>query len=223
MQVRFKVNGKWVLTVFVTLQLLAGSSYSENLEIRSESTGLLPRFSTVPELQPSPAPLLRSPHVFNNLWVLSGGALVIQVGLAGILSTFPGSSTGWGRGSLNSIITNAAAGPTMDRDAAHWNFIIHPVFGSELYVLARNHNCSWWQSLLYAGAMSTFWEFVTEGYYERASWQDLFITPIAGSLLGELRYQAKHALKKNGSTGALEVISNIAAFVIDPIDGLGNL
>jgi hypothetical protein len=88
---------------------------------------------------------------------------------------------------------------------------------------ARNRNLNWWQSFLYSAAMSTFWEYVTEGYYEQVSVQDLFITPIAGAVLGELRFQAKQALIDPSTGKARGFWRKALVVLLDPMDGLSRL
>jgi len=74
-------------------------------------------------------------------------------------------------------------------------------------------------SLVYATALSAYWELVTEAYFERPSGQDLIITPLAGLVLGELRYQAKvTVLEGRGIHAGFWRV--LAAVLLDPLDAL---
>jgi hypothetical protein len=85
----------------------------------------------------------------------------------------------------------------MDKDNFFLNYIAHPYAGSIYYLTARNSNFSIFESFLTAVTMSTFWEYGPEGLMEYVSIQDLIITPVLGSLFGELFYQANTAIIKN--------------------------
>ncbi|MBI3543161.1 MAG: DUF3943 domain-containing protein [Deltaproteobacteria bacterium] len=159
----------------------------------------------------------------RKLWVVTAELLGAQIVTLAILSTLPPESTGWGKGSLKNIYDHAVQGPHFDTDPPYWNFTAHPFVGSEYYLLARNRNASWWQSLLYSAAMSAFWEYVTEGYFERPSIQDLIITPVAGAVLGELRYQAKEALVDPKTGKADKLWKKILIVVLDPINALSSI
>jgi hypothetical protein len=84
------------------------------------------------------------------------------------------------------------------RDGDNWalNYLGHAVFGSDHYLMARNCGWSWYSSVLFNTFGSFFWEYVTEGLFERPSAIDLVTTPILGSLLGEARYQLFRVVRK---------------------------
>ncbi len=173
---------------------------------------------------PLPVPTLAAttasePSVWRDLTFVSGVTVVVQLGVLGVLTRFPATSTSWGDGSFGNILKNDLAGPRWDGDPWYWNYITHPVAGAEYYLLARNRGCSWTASLLYATAMSAYWELVTEAYFERPSSQDLIITPLAGLVLGELRYQAKVTVLEGQGTKA-GFWRVLAAVLLDPLDAL---
>ncbi len=158
-----------------------------------------------------------APH--RNLWVMTGGLIGAQVGTLYALSRLPSDATGWGEGSFADIAQNDLHGPKWDTDRAIFNYAAHPLVGSEYYLLARNRGAEWWQGFLYAAAMSTFWEFFTEAYFERPSKQDLMITPVAGALIGELRYFGKSALR--GKSGRPDrTWKKVLLVALDPVDAL---
>ncbi len=165
----------------------------------------------------------RAKGIQGKLWFVTAELLGAQMATLAVLSTLPSSSTGWGKGSLQNIIDHAVQGPHFDTDPLYWNFMAHPFVGSEYYLLARNRNANWWQSLIYSAAMSAFWEYVTEGFFERPSVQDLVITPVAGAVLGELRYQAKEALIDPKTGKADRTWKKVLIVILDPINALSNL
>jgi hypothetical protein len=73
-------------------------------------------------------------------------------------------------------------------------------------------------SFLFATAASTFWEFGIESWQEQPSYQDLIVTPIVGSLIGEARFRAKRALLETNTR-----FSRTLAVVIDPFQSLAEV
>ena len=75
-------------------------------------------------------------------------------------------------------------------DGDHWtiNVIGHGVFGSELYFRARHCRNGVLTSLLFAGLASATWDYLYEGNRVQPSGLDLWYTPTAGILFGELRH-----------------------------------
>lgn len=71
-----------------------------------------------------------------------------------------------------------------DQDQPYWNWLIHPLTGSQLYLFYRSTGYSRTGSLGMAFVSSFLWEFTVEVWSEPASIQDLYQTPVLGSLLG---------------------------------------
>jgi hypothetical protein len=80
-----------------------------------------------------------------------------------------------------------------DGDSIRINVVGHGLFGSELYMRARQCHVGALGSLAVAAASSTLWEYVFEGNGVRPSAQDLVYTPLAGMVFGELRYLGYNA------------------------------
>ncbi|ATH07482.1 hypothetical protein BIY24_05850 [Halobacteriovorax marinus] len=71
-----------------------------------------------------------------------------------------------------------------DQDEPFWNWIVHPLSGSQLFLYYRANGYSRIDSLTMAFISSTLFEFTVEIYTEPASIQDLYQTPILGSVMG---------------------------------------
>ena len=149
-----------------------------------------------------------------------GGVLVVLV--LGF-TTLPADQTGWGKPKFEGLKGDFTQGPRFDNDRFYWNYILHPIDGSEFYLMARNRDCNWWQSLAYSFGVSTFWEFFIESAYERASWQDLWITPLTGAFLGELRWQFKKSLEDSKTKKPVGTLNKILYVAIDPFDAVFSL
>lgn len=71
-----------------------------------------------------------------------------------------------------------------DKDEPFWNWFVHPISGSQLYLYYRANGYSRIDSMGMAFISSTLFEFTVEIYTEPASIQDLYQTPVIGSFLG---------------------------------------
>ena len=75
--------------------------------------------------------------------------------------------------------------PHRDTDDAYLNWITHPYWGAAYYIRGRERGLNRWQSFGYSALLSTLYEYGAEAFFEKPSYQDLWITPVIGSLLGE--------------------------------------
>ena len=71
-----------------------------------------------------------------------------------------------------------------DKDAPFWNLMVHPLTGSQMYLFFRANGYSQQDSFFMSVLQSTLFEFTIEIYTEPASVQDLYQTPVLGSILG---------------------------------------
>ncbi len=138
--------------------------------------------------------------MFLRGWVAITG---VEMLLLGVTVALPREWTGWsstfvqdGLDHLGRAYTNP---PVWDDD--HWfhNYLGHPYGGSVYYNTVRCQGASPVQSFVFSAALSVQWEYVFEAVAEQPSIQDLLITPVAGSLLGEVVNQATLAMKQNGT------------------------
>jgi len=159
----------------------------------------------------------------GSIWGATATVGVLMGTMVATLSLLPSDVSGWNKPNFHGLKKNFTHGPNFDYDHAYFNYLAHPYYGSEFYLIARNRDFNWWQSFLYAAGVSTFFEFCIESAYEGASWQDLWITPVSGAVIGELRWQAKKALE-NPSTGKpVGTANKILYVVVDPLDSLLSL
>ncbi|MDQ3231409.1 MAG: DUF3943 domain-containing protein [Pseudobdellovibrionaceae bacterium] len=71
-----------------------------------------------------------------------------------------------------------------DHDRPRWNWLVHPVSGSQLYLFYRAIGNDRHGSFLMTFISSALFEFTIETYSEPASIQDLYQTPVLGTALG---------------------------------------
>ncbi len=71
-----------------------------------------------------------------------------------------------------------------DQDEPFWNEFIHPITGAQLYLLYRADGYDRLRALEMTLISSSLFEFTVEIFTEPASVQDLYQTPILGTVLG---------------------------------------
>lgn len=100
----------------------------------------------------------------------------------------PFARTQWFAAKYEDTFTKPPVFP--DHDPIVVNVGGHALFGSELYLRARQCRFGWAGSLAFAAAASAVWEYAFEGNGVRPSAFDLVYTPMSGILFGELRHIA---------------------------------
>ena len=152
----------------------------------------------------SKVPLLRNEDV--GIWKKVGRAELFIGGaeLFGItvLMLSPkevtGWSTNWTQEAWRNVKRSISAPPVWDDDDWQLNYIGHPVAGSYYYNSLRSQNASIFHSFLFATAQSFIWEYFIEATAEKPSIQDLIVTPIVGSILGESTHRLTMNMRRNG-------------------------
>lgn len=122
-----------------------------------------------------------------------------------MLECLPEDATSWNRSELQDVPLLKRwrnhvlkEGPEWDHDKFYFNYILHPYAGAVYFMAARSCGFNFWRSMLYSSVVSTVgWEFGIEAFMERPSYQDLFITPLIGSCIGEGFYRVKRWLVDN--------------------------
>lgn len=122
---------------------------------------------------------------------------------------------------------NVKAGPVVDDDNPFLNYVMHPYFGGVYYMTARSNGFNIFESFTYSALMSTFfWEYGVEAFAEIPSVQDLIVTPVLGSVVGEGFFLAKKTILKNNSKVLnSKFLGKTSLFLMDPLntimDGFG--
>jgi hypothetical protein len=147
-----------------------------------------------------------------------GAALIVgfELSLMVVMTFLPREVTKWEDDFVSDAAANLSrhivSAPIWDEDDWRLNYLGHPYAGNLYYNTVRAQGASPGQSFLFSFFASTFWEYIVEGVAERPSTQDLIVTPLAGSILGELSHRATLAMKKNGTS----VFEGIIMTIINP-------
>lgn len=169
---------------------------------------------------------LNSPD-WKRMWTNTAVLASAYVGTLLVLECLPADATAWNRAEIRNVplfkrwyhhvIRN---GPEWDHDNPIFNYVLHPYAGAAYFMAARSCGFNFWRSFLYSACVSTIgWEFGIEAFMERPSVQDLFVTPVVGSVIGECFYRAKrHIVEDDYELWGSKVLGNIAVFFLDPVN-----
>ena len=166
-----------------------------------------------------------TPPEAERSWLVPGAhalglMFTMRVGEA-IIWPDPFADLSWAR--LSSSYSAAYTEPPKwdgSRAAFEWdgdpwpvNVVGHGLFGSELYMRARTCGHGPPAALLFTTLGSAFWEYGVEASAVRPSALDLWYTPLAGIVLGELRYWGWNAARGSKDRSLRRVLM----VVFDPL------
>lgn len=174
-----------------------------------------------------PYSLTGSSPNWHRMWINTAVLSGAFVSTLFVLELLPEDATAWNRASIsqtppfkrwyrNIFVRN----PEWDHDKWYFNYLLHPYAGAVYFMSARSQGFNFYQSLLYSFCVSTIgWEFGIEAFMERPSYQDLFITPVIGSVFGEMFYKVKrHIVSHDYRLAGSPVLGNVVAFLVDPVN-----
>ena len=149
------------------------------------------------------------------------------VGTLLVLECLPEDATSWNRAELQDVPLGKRwhdhvirQGPEWDHDKFYFNYLLHPYAGAAYFMAARSCGFNFWKSAFYCSLISNVgWEYGIEAFMERPSIQDMLVTPIVGSCLGEGFYRLKRKLVDNGYELFHSTFwGSVAAFFLDPVN-----
>lgn len=163
---------------------------------------------------------------WKKLWLNTGILMSAGVATMVVLEALPADATAWNK-TENAKVSlfkrwwrNVHKGPVWDGDNLVFNYVLHPYAGAAYYMGARSNGFNCWGSFLYTFCISSFfWEYGFEAFNEIPSIQDLIVTPVVGSILGEGFYMAKRAIVNRGySVCGSKAFGYVLAFLLDPLN-----
>lgn len=190
------------------------------------------RHKVVPSIYSLPYSMTLNVPDWKKLWINTGVLGGAFGGTLLVLQCLPQDATSWNRAELqqeqplkrwyrNIFVRD----PEFDHDKFIFNYVLHPYAGAVYFMAARTAGFNFWRSFLYCSIVSDIgWEFGVEACMERPSYQDLVITPVVGSIIGECFYKLKrHIVNNDYRLWGSPVVGNIVAFIIDPVNGFTDL
>ena len=181
----------------------------------------------VPSIYEFPYSMTGRVYDWHRLWINTAVLSGAFVGTLFVLECLPEDATAWNRAEIQSVPLFTRwynhvikEGPEWDHDKFIFNYVLHPYAGAVYFMSARSVGFNFWQSLLYSAIISDVgWEFGIEAFMERPSYQDMFITPIVGSAIGEGFYRLKrHLVDNDYCLFGSPIVGNVVAFLIDPVN-----
>lgn len=179
-----------------------------------------------PTLYDFPYSRTRSLPDWKRLWINTAVLVGAGVTTMVVLESLPADATAWNKTENAKVplfkrwVRNVKAGPVWDKDNLVFNYALHPYAGAAYYMGARSCGFNCWGSFVYTFCISTFfWEYGFEAFNEIPSVQDLVITPVLGSLLGEGFYLIKRKIVSDGyRLWGSKVAGYAVAWLVDPIN-----
>ena len=146
-----------------------------------------------------------------------------QVVVVGVLYALPEGVTHFDKSSAGlSKWWDNVSNPHRDTDDAYLNWITHPYWGAAYYIRGRERGLSRWQSFGYSALLSTLYEYGLEAFFEQPSYQDLWITPVIGSLLGEFVFSPLRESIK-AKPGGPDGMDKFLLILTDPLGAANEL
>lgn len=164
---------------------------------------------------------------WQRLWINTAVLAGAFVGTLAVLECLPEDATTWNRAEIQATPAYKRwfknifkRGPEIDHDNPIFNYVLHPYAGAAYFMAARSCGFNFYRSMLYSACISTIgWEFGIEACMERPSIQDIFITPLVGSAIGEIFYRVKRSIvAQDYHLLGSSLLGNTVAFLIDPVN-----
>lgn len=143
----------------------------------------------------------------------------------GLLYAAPESVSGWTdeqkEGYSMSVWRDNVTHPQMDSDDFYINYVLHPYWGAAYYVRAQERGYNRRQSFWYSVMLSSIYEFGAEALFEEPSIQDIIVTPVLGSLLGNYFMQVRENVgERENQLGYRKTTDKWLCVITDPLGSL---
>jgi Domain of unknown function (DUF3943) len=161
------------------------------------------KFHPVCDLQTKKMVLRNQKARFGRKFIRGAGLIISMQSFSyGLLFAVPESVSNWDHDKIHmygqNMIDAFSKPPVVDGDHWYINYLGHPFQGSYYYNAYRSQGAPFWQCALLSIGHSGFWEYIVESGIERPSVQDLVVTPIVGSFIGEFFHFATKRMARNG-------------------------
>lgn len=226
------IDEEYVVKEYFSEEVICLSTDSTKLAL-PESINIIPSKRKIPRsIYSMPYSMTGNSFDWHRLWINTSVLSGAFVGTLFVLECLPEDATSWNRAEIQDIPlfkrwhdNVLKKGVNWDTDKFYFNYILHPYAGAVYFMTARSCGFNFWRSLLYCSIISNIgWEFGIEAFMERPSVQDLLITPIVGSIIGEGFYHVKRWLVRNDyELLGSKVLGGILAFLVDPVNELTGL
>lgn len=154
----------------------------------------------------------------------TGYFLIYQAAVVGALYAAPESISSWSdedKAEFSFAQWRENAGhPNRDEDTHLVNYVGHPYWGATYYVRGRERGLTGADAFWFSAFLSTLFEFGMEALFEQPSYQDLWTTPVLGSLIGEYGFSPLRAHIR-AKPGPLAWHDKVLLTITDPLGVVG--
>jgi hypothetical protein len=151
--------------------------------------------------------------------------MVFQLAVIGLLYVAPESVSNWSDEDKENYDSDKwqenVSNPQRDTDDFFINYVLHPYWGATYYIRGRERGFSRPQSFFFSFGLSFLYEFGFESMFENPSYQDLWTTPVIGSLVGEFWFSGVRDRIK-AKPGELNWKDKTVLFLTDPLGVLSS-
>jgi Domain of unknown function (DUF3943) len=153
----------------------------------------------------------------------TGYFMAYQAVIIGVLYALPTSVSKWDSNDVGNPFERwreNVSNPVWDKDEPFINYVLHPYWGGAYYIRGRERGLDRQQSFLYSAFLSALYEYSYEAFFENVSLNDLIVTPVLGSLLGEYVFAP---LRENirAKSGELTWSDKALLVLTDPLGVVG--
>lgn len=162
-------------------------------------------------------------EVVKNSTVLQGGGMTMPGGEALWMAPQPISgSDKTEKSPLKKWMENIQQNPQREPEKFATNYIGRPILGSYYYVAAKSSGLTNIESFGYSVFVSTFlWQYGIESAAGGPTRQEIWATPLLGSLIGHGFHLLKERImEQGGSLLGSEWLGNVTLLAIDPISSI---
>lgn len=162
---------------------------------------------------------------YKSLLIQTGYTTIFGVAAIAYIWNQDESVSNWNKSELSKTSSfenykhHVSSPPKYDNDDNMTNYVMHPLAGATYYTMCRQNALGPLSCFGYSFAMSTFfWEYGLEAVFEVPSKQDLWVTPIGGTIIGEGFHQIKQAIKRNQRmVFGSKALGSVTMFLLDPL------
>ena len=151
--------------------------------------------------------------------------MVFQLAVIGLLYVAPESVSNWSEEDKENYDSDKwqenVSNPGRDTDDPLINYVLHPYWGATYYIRGRERGFSRPQSFFFSFGLSFLFEYGFEAMFENPSYQDLWTTPVLGSLVGEFWFSGVRDRIK-AKPGELNWKDKTVLFLTDPLGVLSS-
>ncbi len=147
--------------------------------------------------------------------------LTYQLLIVGVLYVAPESVSSWSKEDKAELKWGEnVRDPRRDEDDYYINYVLHPFWGASYYIRGRERGLDRTRSFLFSMGLSALYEFGLEAFFEHPSYQDLWTTPVLGSLIGEFVFTPIRD-RIRSKRGDLDWKDKTILFLTDPLGVIG--